>query len=79
MGHRTLLAIETDKQPNMSVVVSTAQDVAGNVGAKIESTANRLLPPKQRERALENLRAFSERNPKTAVSPLLSIALFYSC
>ena len=68
MSHHTLLAVETDNQPNMSVVVRTAQDVAGNVGARIESTTNRLLPPKQRERALENLRAFSERNPKTAVS-----------
>ncbi|KAF3042181.1 hypothetical protein E8E12_008690 [Didymella heteroderae] len=43
----------------MSVLVRTAQDVAGNVGAKIEHTINRLLPPKQRERALENLRIFS--------------------
>ncbi|KAF3053361.1 hypothetical protein E8E11_011640 [Didymella keratinophila] len=50
----------------MSVVIRTAQDVAGNVGARIEHTTNRLLPPKQRERALENLRAFSGRNPKTA-------------
>lgn len=51
----------------MSVVIRTAQDVAGNVGARIEHTTNRLLPPKQRERALENLRVFSVRNPKLAV------------
>lgn len=71
-GDNTLLAIETHNQPDMSVVIRTAQDVAGNVGARIEHTTNRLLPPEQRERALENLRAFSERNPKTAVSTLLS-------
>lgn len=52
----------------MSALVHTAQDIAGNVGARIERTTNRLLPPKQRERALENLRAFSVRNPKLAVS-----------
>jgi hypothetical protein len=78
MGHHTFLAIETGNQPNMSVVVRTAQDVAGNVGARIEHTSNRLLPPKQRERALENLRAFSERNPKLAVSIRLSIPPQYS-
>ncbi|KAF1933627.1 uncharacterized protein M421DRAFT_415974 [Didymella exigua CBS 183.55] len=50
----------------MSVVVRTAQDVASNVGARIEHTTNRLLPPEQRERALESLRAFSVRNPKIA-------------
>lgn len=55
----------------MSVVVRTAQDVAGNVGARIGHTTNRLLPPKQRERALENLRAFFVHNPKLAVSSLL--------
>lgn len=78
IGHHTFLAIETDNQPNMSVVVRTAQDVAGSIGARIEHTANRLLPPKQRERAVENLRAFSERNPKFAVSPLPPIAPQYS-
>ncbi|KAF9695161.1 hypothetical protein EKO04_006900 [Ascochyta lentis] len=50
----------------MSVVVRTALDVASNVGTTIGHTTNRLLPPKQRERALENLRAFSLRNPKLA-------------
>ena len=86
MSHRTFLAIETDNQPNMSVVVRTAQDVAGNVGAKIEYTTNRLLPPKQRERALENFRVFSNRNPKLAAShgqprmhhPLLTVSVI-SC
>ncbi|KAF1361972.1 hypothetical protein EJ07DRAFT_52460, partial [Lizonia empirigonia] len=42
------------------------QHVATNVGARIQHTTNRLLPPDQRERALENLRAFSVRNPKLA-------------
>lgn len=79
VGRHTFLAIENDKPPNMSVVVRTAQDVAGSIGAMIEHTTNRLLPPKRRERALENLRAFSERNPKFAVSPLPSIAPQYSC
>ncbi|KAJ8113884.1 hypothetical protein OPT61_g4096 [Boeremia exigua] len=50
----------------MSVVLRTAQDVARRVGALIEHTINHLLPPKQREQVLENLRAFSVRNPKLA-------------
>ncbi|KAJ4379314.1 hypothetical protein N0V86_005359 [Didymella sp. IMI 355093] len=50
----------------MSVVVRTAQDVVGNVSARIEHATNRILPTKQREHALENLRAFSVRNPKLA-------------
>ncbi|KAF2630462.1 hypothetical protein BU25DRAFT_489222 [Macroventuria anomochaeta] len=50
----------------MSVVIRTAQDVADNVGARIAHMTNRLLPPKHREHALENLRAFSVRNPKLA-------------
>lgn len=79
MGHHTFLAIKTDNQPNMSVVVRTAQDVVGNVGARIEHTTNRLLPPKQRERALESLRAFAVRNPQTAVRTLLPIFRQCSC
>ncbi|KZM27399.1 uncharacterized protein EKO05_0002872 [Ascochyta rabiei] len=50
----------------MSAIVRTTLDVASNVGTRIGHTTNRLLPPKQREAALENLRAFSLRNPKLA-------------
>ncbi|KAH6622341.1 hypothetical protein C7974DRAFT_398102 [Boeremia exigua] len=50
----------------MSILLRTAQDVVVAVGTTVEHTANRLLPPKQRERALETLRAFSVRNPKLA-------------
>lgn len=52
----------------MSVVIRTARNAAASVGTSIEHTTNRLLPQKQRERALENLRAFCVRNPKLAVS-----------
>ncbi|KAJ4353080.1 hypothetical protein N0V95_003675 [Ascochyta clinopodiicola] len=51
----------------MSVVVRTTLDVASNVSARIGHTTNRLFPPKQREAVLENLRAFSLRNPKLAI------------
>lgn len=52
----------------MSVVLRTTQDIAGSVSARVAYTFNRVFPPKQRERALENLRAFSVHNPKLAVS-----------
>ncbi|KAJ4322174.1 hypothetical protein N0V94_002522 [Neodidymelliopsis sp. IMI 364377] len=50
----------------MSAIIRTAQDIAGNVGAKIQHTTNSALPPKQREQALEHLRTFALRNPKLA-------------
>ncbi|KAJ4988666.1 hypothetical protein SVAN01_05799 [Stagonosporopsis vannaccii] len=59
----------------MSVVLRTAVDVAASVGARIAHTTDRLFPPKQRERALESLRAFSVRNPKLASFLAVQVAL----
>ncbi|KAF2999274.1 hypothetical protein E8E13_003766 [Curvularia kusanoi] len=50
----------------MSVIVRAARNLAANVGNGFEHAANRVLPPQQRERALENLRSFSVRNPRLA-------------
>lgn len=52
----------------MSTIVNTARDLAVNAGNIVGDTTNRVFPPKQRERALENARTFSVGNPKLAVS-----------
>ncbi|KAL5121756.1 hypothetical protein ACEQ8H_000443 [Pleosporales sp. CAS-2024a] len=39
---------------------------AGHVGSHVQTTTDRLLPPKQREQKIKDLRAFSARNPKLA-------------
>ncbi|KAF1915414.1 hypothetical protein BDU57DRAFT_539769 [Ampelomyces quisqualis] len=62
----------------MSTLVSHAQQAAGSVGNQLQrtagsvgsqilTTADRLVPPKQREQNIRDLRAFSHRNPKLAV------------
>ena len=52
----------------MSTIVCTVRDLAVNASNVVGDTANRVFPPKQRERALENARTFSVGNPKLAVS-----------
>ena len=52
----------------MSVIVNTARNIAVSAGSRVGDTTNRVFPPKQRERALENVRIFSVGNPKLAVS-----------
>lgn len=56
----------------MSAILRIAQDVTGNLGHKIEYMINFFLQPKQRERALENIRTFALRNPKLAVRPMIT-------
>jgi hypothetical protein len=52
----------------MSAIVNTARNIAVSAGSRVGDTTNRVFPPKQRERALENVRIFSVGNPKLAVS-----------
>ena len=52
----------------MSAIVNAARNLAVGTGSRVGHTANRLFPPKQRKRALENVRTFSVGNPKLAVS-----------
>lgn len=72
LGAAYFFAIEAVNKRTMSAVVRSAQKLAVNVGARVGDMVNRLMPPEQRERALESLRAFSVRNPKLAVSLQLS-------
>lgn len=50
----------------MSAIVKTARNLAVSAGSRVGDTTNRVFPPKQRERALENVRTFSVGNPKLA-------------
>jgi len=50
----------------MSAIVNTARNIAVSAGSRVGDTTNRVFPPKQRERALENVRIFSVGNPKLA-------------
>lgn len=54
----------------MSTLIQRLQSVAGNVGTQFQTTTNRVLPPKQREEKLQEMRIFSQRNPKLAVRTL---------